>query len=49
MSEVVVVAEIGIVPEKREEALGALRTLCEETPREGRGLPALRAAARPAR
>ena len=31
MSEVVVVAEIGIVPEKREEALAALRTLCEET------------------
>jgi quinol monooxygenase YgiN len=31
MSEVVVVAEIGIVREKREEALAALRTLCEET------------------
>ena len=31
MSEVVVVAEIGIVPEKREEALAALRTLCEAT------------------
>jgi quinol monooxygenase YgiN len=31
MSEVVVVAEIGIVPEKREAALAALRTLCEET------------------
>jgi len=31
MSEVVVVADIGIVPEKREAALAALRTLCEET------------------
>jgi quinol monooxygenase YgiN len=31
MSEVVVVAEIGIAPGKREEALAALRTLCEET------------------
>ncbi|HEY0278022.1 MAG TPA: putative quinol monooxygenase [Solirubrobacterales bacterium] len=31
MSEVVVVAEIGIVPEKREEALAALQTLCEKT------------------
>ena len=31
MSEVAVVAEIGIVPERREEALAALRTLCEET------------------
>ena len=31
MSEVVVVAEIGIAEGKREEALAALRTLCEET------------------
>jgi len=31
MSEVVVVAEIGIAPGKREEALAALRRLCEET------------------
>ncbi len=31
MSEVVVVAEIGIAPGKREEALAALQTLCEET------------------
>jgi quinol monooxygenase YgiN len=31
MSEVVVIAEIGIVPGKREEAMAALRTLCEET------------------
>jgi len=31
MSEVVVVAEIGIAPGKRDEALAALRVLCEET------------------
>jgi quinol monooxygenase YgiN len=31
MSEVVVVAEIGIAPGKRDEALAALETLCEET------------------
>ena len=31
MSEVVVVAEIGIAPGKRGEALAALETLCEET------------------
>jgi quinol monooxygenase YgiN len=31
MSEVVVVAEIGIVPGKRDEALSALERLCEET------------------
>jgi quinol monooxygenase YgiN len=31
MSEVVVVAEIGIAPGKRDEALAALQTLCEET------------------
>lgn len=31
MSEVVVVAEIGIAPGKREEALAALERLCEET------------------
>ena len=31
MSEVVVVAEIGIAEGKREEAVAALRTLCEET------------------
>src|ERR1700761_3663948 len=31
MSELVVVAEIGIADGKREEALAALRTLCEET------------------
>jgi quinol monooxygenase YgiN len=31
MSEVVVVAEIGIAEGKREEALAALQTLCEET------------------
>jgi len=31
MSEVVVVAEIGIADGKRDEALAALRTLCEET------------------
>lgn len=31
MSEVVVVAEIGIAEGKHEEALAALRTLCEET------------------
>jgi quinol monooxygenase YgiN len=31
MGEVVVVAEIGIAEGKREEALAALRTLCEET------------------
>jgi len=31
MSEIVVVAEIGIVPEKRDEALAALERLCEET------------------
>src|SRR5262245_13056905 len=31
MSEVVVVAEIGIAEGKRDEALAALRTLCEET------------------
>jgi quinol monooxygenase YgiN len=31
MSELVVVAEIGIADGKREEALAALQTLCEET------------------
>ena len=31
MSEVVVVAEIGIAPGKRDEALVALEALCEET------------------
>jgi quinol monooxygenase YgiN len=31
MGEVVVVAEIGIAEGKRDEALAALRTLCEET------------------
>jgi quinol monooxygenase YgiN len=31
MSEIVVVAEIGIADGKREEALAALETLCEET------------------
>jgi quinol monooxygenase YgiN len=31
MSEVVVVAEIGIAEGKRDEALAALRQLCEET------------------
>jgi quinol monooxygenase YgiN len=31
MSEIVVVAEIGIAEGKREEALAALETLCEET------------------
>jgi quinol monooxygenase YgiN len=31
MSEVVVVAEIGILPEKREEALAALEALCTAT------------------
>jgi quinol monooxygenase YgiN len=31
MSEVVVVAEIGILPEKREEALAALEELCAAT------------------
>jgi quinol monooxygenase YgiN len=31
MSEVVVVAEIGIAEGKREEALAALEVLCEET------------------
>jgi|GEM_PF-3129796 len=31
MSEVVVVAEIGIAPGKRDEALEVLRVLCEET------------------
>jgi quinol monooxygenase YgiN len=31
MSEVVVVAEIGIAEGKRDEALGALEVLCEET------------------
>ena len=31
MSEVVVVAEIGIAPGKRDEAVAALQTLCEET------------------
>jgi quinol monooxygenase YgiN len=31
MSEVVVVAEIGIADGKRDEALAALQTLCEET------------------
>jgi quinol monooxygenase YgiN len=31
MSEIVVVAEIGIAPGKRDEALAALRTACEET------------------
>jgi quinol monooxygenase YgiN len=31
MSEVVVVAEIGIAEGKRDEALAALQTLCEET------------------
>jgi quinol monooxygenase YgiN len=31
MSEVVVVAEIGVLPEKREEALAALERLCSET------------------
>ena len=31
MSEVVVVAEIGILPEKREEALAALEELCQAT------------------
>jgi quinol monooxygenase YgiN len=31
MSEIVVVAEIGIAEGKREEALAALQTLCEET------------------
>ncbi len=31
MSEVVVVAEIGIAPGKRDEALAALERLCEET------------------
>lgn len=31
MSEVVVVAEIGVLPERREEALAALEQLCSET------------------
>lgn len=31
MSEVVVVAEIGVLPEKRAEALAALERLCNET------------------
>ena len=31
MSELVVVAEIGIADGKRDEALAALQTLCEET------------------
>ena len=31
MSEVVVVAEIGILPEKREEALAGLEELCRAT------------------
>lgn len=31
MSEVVVVAEIGIAPGKRDEALAALERLCQET------------------
>jgi len=31
MSEIVVVAEIGIAPGKRDEALAALESLCEET------------------
>ena len=31
MSEVTVIAEIGIAEGKRDEALAALRTLCEET------------------
>jgi quinol monooxygenase YgiN len=31
MSEIVVVAEIGIQPEKREEALAALEELCAQT------------------
>lgn len=31
MSEIVVVAEIGIAEGKRDEALAALETLCEET------------------
>ena len=31
MSEVVVVAEIGILPEKRDEALAALEELCKAT------------------
>jgi quinol monooxygenase YgiN len=31
MSEIVVVAEVGIAEGKRDEALAALQTLCEET------------------
>jgi quinol monooxygenase YgiN len=31
MSEITVIAEIGIAEGKRDEALAALRTLCEET------------------
>jgi quinol monooxygenase YgiN len=31
MSDVIVVAEIGILPEKREEALAALEELCAQT------------------
>ena len=49
MSEVVVVAEIGIAEGKREEALAALRDALRGDAREGRGLPPLRAAARPRR
>jgi quinol monooxygenase YgiN len=37
MSEVVVVAEIGIAEGKRDEALAALQTLCEETHAEDEG------------
>ena len=37
MSEVVVVAEIGIVPEKRAEALAALEELCRATHEEDEG------------
>jgi quinol monooxygenase YgiN len=31
MSEVIVVAEIGVLPDKRDEALAGLERLCEET------------------
>jgi quinol monooxygenase YgiN len=37
MSEVVVVAEIGILPEKRDEALAALEALCTATHAEDEG------------
>jgi hypothetical protein len=48
MSEIVV-AEMGILPGKRDEALAALEEICNQTHANDEGLPALRAAGQPGR